>query len=48
MLVQHRLIFVFRLIEGIDDRRPLLEVDLLALGDAEILRIDFHFDLFAA
>src|SRR5450432_519281 len=46
MTMQHRLIVVLGLVDGIDQRRPFLEIDLVAFCDTEILRTYLHSGLF--
>ena len=42
VLGKQLLIIVFRLVERIDDRGPLLEVDLLPFRNTEVLEMDLH------
>jgi len=42
VLFQQALVLLLGFVDGVDFRRPLREIDLVALADAEILRFDFH------
>jgi hypothetical protein len=42
VFLEEFLVPLLRLADGLHTRRPLLEVDLLALLNTEILRFDFH------
>jgi hypothetical protein len=46
VVFQQFLILLFRFVDGFDDRRPFLEVDLVALPYPKIVGIDFHSDPF--
>jgi hypothetical protein len=43
MLLQQAFVLLFRFVDGIDLRRPLVEVDLVALAHPKVLRFDLHF-----
>jgi hypothetical protein len=42
VVLQQRLVLVLRFVDGIDLRRPFLEIDLVAFGHAKVLGVDFH------
>ena len=42
MLLKQRVVLRLRVVYRIDQRRPFLEIDLITLPDAKVIRMDLH------